>query len=305
MRLLMSALFGFALMAGPCLAQARDPLVRAGATQKISDHVHVILDDDVAYVPNIGIIVGSRAALIVDTGLGDRNGRTVLAEVQKVAPGRALYIVTTHVHPEHDLGANAFPAEAKMIRSNDQVKEIGEDGLAMRDRFATITPLMGELLRDATFRKADITFDKEHALDLGGVTARIYAMGANHTRGDTAIFVAPDRVLFSGDVAMKKLPFPFTSASSFAHWRESLDRFDAMNPRLVVPSHSGIGEGAALSAEYRRYFTAVETAVAAAKRRGETLEQATKSVTAELAPQFPGAAVRIENAVRVAYSERR
>ena len=32
------------------------------------------------------------------------------------------------------------------------------------------------------------------------------AMGGNHTRGDTAFFVDPDRVLFSGDVVMTALP---------------------------------------------------------------------------------------------------
>ena len=66
-------------------APAAPPLVRENVTEKISDHVFVIPDNSVSMVPNIGIIVGSRGTLVVDTGLGARNGQTVVREMQKVS----------------------------------------------------------------------------------------------------------------------------------------------------------------------------------------------------------------------------
>ena len=51
------------------------PLVQENKTIKVSDHVYVIPDGRVNLVPNIGIIVGSRATLIVDAGMGPRNGQ--------------------------------------------------------------------------------------------------------------------------------------------------------------------------------------------------------------------------------------
>ena len=99
------------------------PLIREGVTEKITAHVHVIPDNSVPMVPNVGIVVGSRATLVIDTGLGARNGAAVMREVAKVSRNTELYLVTTHVHPEHDLGAGAFPATTKMIRSKDQVDE--------------------------------------------------------------------------------------------------------------------------------------------------------------------------------------
>ena len=164
------------------------PLIREGATEKISAHVYVIPDNSVPMVPNVGIVVGSKATLVIDTGLGVRNGAAVLREVAKVSTNSELYLVTTHVHPEHDLGAGAFPATTKMIRSKDQVDEIAASGLDMAKRFSGISPLHAELLQGAEFRKADITFEQEHSLDLGGVTVKFLAMGFNHTRGDTATF---------------------------------------------------------------------------------------------------------------------
>src|SRR5262249_42282044 len=152
------------------------------------------------------------------TGLGPPNGATVLAAAQKLAGARALYLVVTHFHPEHDLGAQAFPGTTKMIRSTDQQKDIAEFGLQTARNFATRSPLHAELLKDADFRKADITFEGDYELDLGGVRVRLLAMGANHTRGDIATWVEPDRILFSGDVAMKAQPAFASPYSTFRQW---------------------------------------------------------------------------------------
>jgi glyoxylase-like metal-dependent hydrolase (beta-lactamase superfamily II) len=60
--------------------------------------------------PNIAIVVGSRATLVVDTGLGPRNGATIARVAAKLAPGnQKLFLTTTHFHPEHAGGEAAFP----------------------------------------------------------------------------------------------------------------------------------------------------------------------------------------------------
>src|SRR5215831_11321043 len=93
--------------------QAPLPLIRENATVKVSPHVYVIPDGNVGAVPNVGIVVGSRATLVIDTGLGPRNGQTVLREVEKVSRNSSLYLVATHFHAEHLMGESVFPREAK------------------------------------------------------------------------------------------------------------------------------------------------------------------------------------------------
>ena len=63
---------------------------------------------------------------MIDTGLGPPNGAAVYEVAKKLAGAKALYLVTTHVHPEHDLGAQAFPGTTTLIRSFAQLKEIAE-----------------------------------------------------------------------------------------------------------------------------------------------------------------------------------
>jgi glyoxylase-like metal-dependent hydrolase (beta-lactamase superfamily II) len=279
---------------------APPPLVREGATEKISDHVYVIPDNNVGMVPNVGIIVGTRATLVVDTGLGARNGQTIVREMQKVSKTPELYLASTHIHPEHDLGAGGFPAHTKMIRSQAQVAEIASDKMQTAQRFAGISPLNAELLAGAEFRRADITFEKEHVLDLGGVRVRILAVGYNHTPGDTVFFVEPDGVLFSGDVVMTALPNVGNSRSS--QWLASMDLFDSLRPRRIVPSHGPMGD-LSLVAAYRTFLTTVRTRTAELKKQGKTIAEVEQTLTTELGPAYPTAGGRLTGTIRAIYNE--
>ena len=60
------------------------------ATVKVATHTYVIPDFNVGLVPNVGIIVGRRATLVIDPGLGRRNGETVLREVARVGKNTEL-----------------------------------------------------------------------------------------------------------------------------------------------------------------------------------------------------------------------
>src|SRR5688572_20669873 len=106
--LLIAAVFLFFQQPAPPL-----PLIRENATVKVSEHVYVIPDGNLGAVPNVGIIVGSEATLVIETGLGPRNGQTVLREVGKVSKNANIYVVATHFHAEHTLGESVFPPTAK------------------------------------------------------------------------------------------------------------------------------------------------------------------------------------------------
>jgi len=276
------------------------PIIKEGVTQKIAEHVYVIPDFDVVLVPNVAIVVGTRGALVVDTGLGARNGQAVMREVEKVNKGPELYLVTTHIHPEHDLGAGGFPPRTKMLRSKEQEADIQETGLSTAKIFANFSPAAGELLQGAEFRKADISFDREHVVDLGGVRVRLLAMGANHTKSDIAAFVEPDRVLVSGDLVMMGLPQFTTPAARFATWLATLDRFDALKPVRIVPSHGAMGD-ASMIAAYRSFLTTVRERAAALKKDGRTVDDTVRTLQDELQGRFNRN--QMASAVRAAYNE--
>jgi len=286
------------------------PMIKRGATMKIAEHVYVILDDNVGFVPNVGLVVGERATLIVDTGMGPDNGAIVLEEARKLSDNTEFYLTATHFHPEHDLGATAFPANAKMIRWREQQAETDETGAQTIERFASFSPAIAALLSKASYRKPDTVFEDELTLDLGGVHVRLSGVGPNHTRGDTVMYVEEDKVLLTGDVVMPVFPAASAQAASIGKWLASIAKFEAFAPRIVVPAHGRLIDAATL-ARYRAYLTAVQTQTRAAKRQGQSVEAAQAAIAPALALEFselapPGAAPatgRINAAIQAAYRE--
>jgi glyoxylase-like metal-dependent hydrolase (beta-lactamase superfamily II) len=158
-------------------------------TVKVSDHVWAIMG-----FPNIGIVVGRNATLVVDTGLGPRNGATAAKVAKELAPNNKLYLTTTHFHPEHAAGEPGFPAGTILIRDKVQQDEMNKHGEEMINLFANRNDQQRELLANVKLRPADETFDKERKVDLGGgVAALLLWFGGAHTKGDELIFVAPDK----------------------------------------------------------------------------------------------------------------
>src|SRR6478736_7189747 len=258
------------------------PIINVEGLRQISAHVHIIPDNSVPLVPNIGYVVGDRPVLVIDTGLGPRNGAAVYEVAKKLAGAKALYLVTTHIHPEHDLGAQAFPDTTKLIRSTDQLKDIAESGLQLAKVFASRSAINAELLKDADFRKADITFERDYDLDLGGMHAKLTAMGPNHTVGDTIILIDSERVLFAGDLAMRAQPAFASPHSNLRHWLVSLDRLEALKPAIIVPSHGPTGDGVGFINGYRAYLTEVRDRTAAEKQAGRNVDQTVETVSAAI-----------------------
>lgn len=283
------------------------PLVRENATVKLTTHVWAIPDFNVGLVPNVGIIVGSKATLVVDTGMGTRNGETIVREMKKVSTNADIYLVTTHYHPEHSLGAAAFKG-VKLLMTHVQQQDMAELGKGIQDTFAGRSAINAELLNGVSYPTPDILFDREYRLDLGGVHARLMWRGpaAMHTRGDTMVFVEEDRVLLTGDVVMSQRFLAAQNTSSLATWLTTLDELTKLQPAHVVPSHGRIGD-ATLVARDRAFLQAVQSRVGELKREGKSIDEAAAAVVSEIAPKYSewgnpsGAAV----IARAAYNEAR
>jgi glyoxylase-like metal-dependent hydrolase (beta-lactamase superfamily II) len=215
-------------------------------TVKVSDHVWAIIG-----FPNIGIVVGATGTLVVDTGLGRRNGSTVARTAKRLAPHNRLFLTTTHFHPEHAAGVLGFPPETILIRNRVQQEEIDAHGEEMIRLFASQNSQWKSLLAGAQLRAPDEIFERELRLNLGGgVTARLLWYGAAHTRGDELVFVDPDKTLISGDIVQNKVgPYIDVEGGTAASWISAVDEAAKLGVQHVVPDHSPIGDGSLVAQE--------------------------------------------------------
>lgn len=264
------------------------PTVDAASPREIANGVFVIEDHRVPLVPNIGIILGDDRALVVDTGMGRKNGERVLAAARALAGSRELLLTLTHFHPEHGYGADAFKGNAEIVYNKAQADELADKGEAYLAMFKGMGPSIADALADTTLVAADRVYaDADHRLDLGGREVLLKTWGKAHTRGDQAVYLPGEQILFTGDLAEEKtFPiFPWFPPHDMDidgdNWVSALDDCLAWKPKVVVPGHGDIG-GPEILAGVRDYIVDVAARVKAAAGSRKTDEE----IVAELAPRI-------------------
>ena len=264
-------------------AQLKQPLLSEDNLKRVSDHVYVIEG-----FPNVAIVVGSRATLVVDTGLGERNGATVMRAEQKLAKGPILYLTTTHYHSEHTTGEQAFPASTIIIRNTAQQDEMNKRVAAHIDAFRKMSAQNMDLLQNVKFRPPDVLFDREAKIDLGGVTARLFWLGPAHTKGDELIFIEEDSVLIPGDIVQKDIfPIMPNADASVKGWLSILDNIETLHPKFIVPDHGAPIVDASQIGTERAYLMALQARALELKKQGVSVDDAGKTITAELKAKNP------------------
>ena len=255
----------------------------ADALTQLADGVWVLPDRDrTPHVPNVGIVVGSRSALVIESGIGIANGERVLAIARELAGARPLLVTATHFHPEHGYGVQAFAGAATILYNEAQRDELREKQDFYVRKFSALSPRLELALRGVRYIAPDVVYSQHAELDLGGVTVRLEHAGPAHTRGDQTVFMPQERILWTGDLVEERFfPIMPDGDTDAPRWISVLERLERLRPATVVPGHGAIGD-AGLIAAVRESLTFTAERTATLRDGGRSLEQ----TVAELAPEL-------------------
>lgn len=309
----LTALVGLAGMA-PIPASAQEqatlppparplPTVDTRFPAEMAPGIFLVPDKRIPLVPNIGIIVGTESALVIDCGLDIGNAENVLRLARALAPGRRIILTVTHAHPEHGFGAPVFRRDARIYYNSAQRDYLQRSGQILLDGFrAGILPEgQKHLLDGIELTPPHETYDTaDTAIDLGGREVRFRTWGTAHSPGDQIVFLPQERILFAADLLEERMfpivPFfpPMIGAGDIhvAKWETALNDMIRLQPRLIVPGHGNLG-GTELPGAVLGYFQTVREIVAEAGPRAANLPSLlrTRYATWEN-PEFISPAIR-------------
>ncbi len=280
------------------------PVVR-GEPVEVSSGVFVIPDGRVPLVPNVGFVVGTRAVLVVDTGMSLESAAYVLGQAKRLAEGKPLYLTVTHFHPEHGFGAQVFANESTIVYNREQRDELRLKGAGYIEMFKgifgehVVTALEGVELIDP-----HEVYDGETEIDVGGHVVTLRTFGRAHTGGDQVVIV-DGSVLFGGDLFETRMfpivPYfpPDDVDVDGSAWIAVLDALLALAPAVVVPGHGEVTD-ATLIRDVRDYLAYIRSEATRLKAAGASEDEAVAEIEpAALArwsdwdnPEWIGFAVR-------------
>jgi glyoxylase-like metal-dependent hydrolase (beta-lactamase superfamily II) len=238
---------------------SHDPVVHIAEVRELDRDLVVVPDGRVQLVPNIGVIGGRDAVLVVETGLGPLNAEKVLEFATEYAKGRRLYLTTTHFHPEHAFGAQVFAGEATFLLNRAQAEDLKVKGAGYLDMFRGLGEPVARQLEGVVLPEPDLVYDDAYDLELGGRVVQLRATGRAHSKGDQVVRVPDAGVLFTGDLVetgqFAIFPWfpPYDTDVSGTRWLAVMERLAGEGARVVVPGHGAVG-GPELLADVRDYL---------------------------------------------------
>ena len=265
--------------------------VVGGSAVEIADGVFVIPDRRTPLVPNVGVIVGDRAALVVDTGMGPRNGATVHDIARALASDRPLFLTLTHFHPEHGYGAQAFP-DATIVYNRAQQEEFRDKAEAYLHLFRGLGSEIAAQLEGVELVPPHVVYDGAVDLDLGGKQVQLRTWGLAHTRGDQIVFLPAEGVLFTGDlIETRSFPiFPFFPPHDTdvdgRRWINVLEETGRLAPTIVVPGHGEVGDASLLAAT-RNYLQLLQSETLRLAGEGQDAEAIIASLEPQMRARYP------------------
>jgi len=224
---------------------------------------------------NIGFIVGSRCVAVVDTGGSFRVGEALLRALRQGTGLPVWYVILTHVHPDHALGAAAFRAEQPVFVGHHNLpRSLQQRGKFYVDRLQRD---LGPASEGSEVVVPTLPVEDEIRLDLGGRALRLRAWPVAHTDSDLTVLDEQTGTLWVSDLLfVQHTPVLDGSISGFI---AVIDRLSALPATRFVAGH-GRGDlpwPRALEAE-RRYLALIRDQTRLALKQGKTIEDAVDTI---------------------------
>jgi cyclase len=218
---------------------------------------------------NCTAVAGREAVLLVDPLIAPAYARLVQSAVERKTDRPIRFVVLTHHHTDHALGAGWFAGRGAVVLSHRACRErmaVEHAGLIEERR---AKPGIAELFRDAQTYLPSVIFEEAVTLDLGGVEARVLHPGHGHAAGDAVVHLPFESVVISGDLLSADYHVNYEDAA-VENLGRSLEFLRALEARTYVPGHGSPGGPDRIDAQ-ARYHAAVRAAVSNAPDEAEVI----------------------------------
>lgn len=274
------AILSWAMNSKLATASEMQPFEVKNVSEGVYVHFGKHLDIDTGYqgdICNISFVVGSKGVAVIDTGGSFKVGNQLREAIRKITPLPVLYVINTHVHPDHIYGNAAFLADKPQFVGHDKLAS------AMHARHDQYDRLNAKLLHEDAKGSEQIQptlmVKSTLELDLGDRKLVVTAHPQAHTNTDLSVVDTKTNTLFTGDLLfIERTPVVEADIKGLI---TELEKFKTAKYTQVVPGHGpNTADGETAFSNALRYLNLLLSDIRANIKQNQGMEKAMDTAAA-------------------------
>ncbi len=227
-------------------------------------------------IANSGLVIGTRAALAIDSGVSHAHGER-LHQAWKAATDRPIEaLLITQPIQEFLFGAGAFREHGVKVMAHPAAARLMQQ--RCENCLTHLRELLpGGLMKGTTLIAPDQAVALDREIDLGGRSLLLIDASAATTPGTLAVFDRASGTLFAGGLIVSQR-IPSLRDAHIDAWIAALDALRTLPLKRIVPGFGPVGDVRQID-DMQRYLRAIDAAVRAEYQRGASLLEASAAVT--------------------------
>jgi len=240
--------------------------VHHGVHEDMSEGYH-------ADICNISFIVGSKGIAVIDTGGSLKTGQALREAIRQVSELPILYVINTHVHPDHIFGNAAFTQDKATFVGHEKLPDAME---RRRENYLRINQQwLGEAFAGSEIVKPSMLVKTTANLDLGDRTLLLTAYPVAHTNTDLTVLDKKSSTLWTGDLLfIERTP---SIDGDIKGWLAVINELKNNEAEFAIPGHSSSLKDANWKKQLNdqeRYLWTLLNDIRASIKKGEVMEKA-------------------------------
>ncbi|OZB17581.1 MAG: hypothetical protein B7X55_06160 [Rhodobacterales bacterium 34-62-10] len=257
------ALILAAALATPAICSAQ-----ALQVQPVADDVWAIVGEtgqrSAANLGNnatFGLVVTADGAVLIDPG-GSYKGAMALHEaIRTVTDQPVTHVINTGGQDHRWLGNGYWREQGAVIIASEAAVE--DHKARASAQLSALAQFLGDGLDGTEPAYADVTFESDHRLEIGGLGLEVMHRGPAHTLGDSFVWLEARDVMFTGDIVYVARILGNGPANNVKSWIGVFDAMAAFDPGHIVPGHGRATDLATARRDTYDYLVNLRTRIGA------------------------------------------
>ncbi|HHT00971.1 MAG TPA: MBL fold metallo-hydrolase [Thiomicrospira sp.] len=189
---------------------------------------------------NIGLVITTKGAVLIDSGAGIPSAKTLEAAVKKITDKPIVGVINTGSQDHRWLGNGYFKDKgAKIYALNHTVETQQDMGAGLVEKMTKVSDIFANtqpVVSSKPFEGNQATFT------IGETQFELKYFGDAHFPGDAVLWLPKQKVLFSGDLIYVDRMLGVHPFSNVASWQQAFHKAESIPAKYIIAGHGQVAD---------------------------------------------------------------